>query len=421
MISLSNQSKVIETTVDLPASKSISNRLLIIHFLMKQTFKIEHLSDCDDTNNLNLALKNINAKDTIEQNEYMCVDVGEAGTSFRFLTALLAIISGKYKLVGTSKLLQRPIAPLVDALNQLGANINFENNKIGSALLIDESKIVGGDIDLDASISSQFITALMLVAPYFTNGLTIHLKGKIVSTSYIILTKKLMIEFGADVEFIGNTIHIKPVPYQYHHSKYFVESDWTAASYWFAFAALSNKANIFIKGLKENSYQGDALVAPLFNIYGIQSSFFEDGLQITKSKHEGFIHIFDFIDNPDLVQTFAFLNAALDLPLQVNQAANLIHKETNRIEALSNELSKIGVELVVKSNDDFAITCKPFKIQLPLIFKTYQDHRMAMSAAILAMKFDSIQIANSEVVLKSYPNFWNHLSQAGFTIRQIKG
>lgn len=419
MISISHQSKIIDTKVNLPASKSISNRLLIIHFLMKQTFKIENLSRCDDTNNLNTALTKINSIRANAQDDFMCVDVGEAGTSFRFLSALLAIIPGKYKLIGTSKLLQRPIAPLVEALNLLGAKIKFENNKVGSALLIEESNIDGGEIDLDASISSQFITALMLVAPYFNKGLTIHLKGKIVSSSYIILTKKLMIEFGADVEFMGNTISIKPVPYQYHKSNYHVESDWTAASYWFAFAVLSEKASIFLEGLTNNSFQGDALVAPLFNMYGIQHSFIDDGMQIIKSHHDGFIHIFEFIDNPDLVQTFAFLNAALGLPLQVNQAANLIYKESNRIEALTIELSKIGARLHANNHDDFSIESNSSINSEPVIFETYEDHRMAMSASMLALKFDSIKITNPNVVLKSYPEFWNHLSQAGFTIKQI--
>jgi 3-phosphoshikimate 1-carboxyvinyltransferase len=416
MLTITHQSKIIQTQIDLPASKSISNRLLIIQYLMKQPFIIQNLSNCEDTQNLKQAIASIKAGVYEEKANPQIIDIGEAGTSYRFLTALLAVIPGKFILTGSAKLLERPILPLVNALNQLGAHIKFKGNNHTGPLLIEEGEITGGEISLEADISSQFITALMLVAPYFKNGLTIHLKGKIVSSAYLHLTMAIMKNFGANITLSEGTICIQNQPYVALVNHYYVESDWTAASYWYAMAVLSKESKIFLKGLQKNSLQGDSVAASLFSIYGIKSEFFDEGVLITKTAHQGFIHIFDFIDQPDLVQTFSFLNAALKQPLHVNNAANLIYKETNRIEALRKELFKIGVNLRWSNNDHFVLEPGQIDDPLNLEFETYNDHRMAMAASILAINFSDIKIQHPEVVAKSYPDYWNHMSGAGFKI-----
>ena len=418
MITISHPSKIIKNAnVNLPASKSISNRLLVIHFLMNKSFKIENLSNCNDTADLINALHQIESKNNLENK--VTVNVGEAGTSYRFLTALLATLPGDYELRGSKKLMQRPMGELILALKQLGAQISTTNNTGNGPLFIIGKTLQGGSIAIDAGTSSQFITALMLVAPYFKEGLTIELKGKVVSFTYIKMTVELMRAFGAEVGFNDNVISISHQPYHTSLETFTVEADWTAASYWYAFAAISKECNIVLKGLNEQSLQGDGILAHLFNIYGIQSQFNTIGVTLSKLKGSGFIHIFDFVDNPDLVQTFAFLNAALGLPLQVNNASNIVHKETDRISAIANEIKKIGGLLTVIEDDDFNIENNKPELSEKAIFKTYQDHRMAMSAAILAMIFSKVTIESEEVVSKSYPDFWEHLSQAGFEISSI--
>ena len=417
MITISHPSKIINANVNLPASKSISNRLLVIHFLMNKSFKIENLSNCNDTADLINALHQIESKNNLENK--VTVNVGEAGTSYRFLTALLATLPGDYELRGSKKLMQRPMGELIEALKQLGAQISTTNNTGNGPLFIIGKTLQGGSIAIDAGTSSQFITALMLVAPYFKEGLTIELKGKVVSFTYIKMTVELMRAFGAEVGFNDNVISISHQPYHTSLETFTVEADWTAASYWYAFAAISKECNIVLKGLNEQSLQGDGILAHLFNIYGIQSQFNTIGVTLSKLKGSGFIHIFDFVDNPDLVQTFAFLNAALGLPLQVNNASNTVLKETDRISAIANEIKKIGGLLTVIEDDDFNIENNKPELSEKAIFKTYQDHRMAMSAAILAMIFSKVTIESEEVVSKSYPDFWEHLSQAGFEISSI--
>lgn len=415
MITLSHPSKTIFSEVKLPSSKSVSNRLLIIQYLMQQSFDIENLSECNDTRNLIAAISQIKAKETNQKGDFIVVDVGEAGTSYRFLTALLAGLPGNYELRGSEKLMKRPMKELLYALSNLGAVIESNNGE--GPLKINGASLKGGSISLDASTSSQFISAILLIAPYFKEGLQLELSGKIVSLEYIKMTINLMKIFGAQVDFVNNYIQVNYSPYQTDIKSYVVESDWTAASYWYAMAVLAKDCKISLKGLKEQSLQGDSILPHLFRIYGIGSKFNKEGLTISKLNHEGFIHIYDFIDQPDLVQTFAFLNAALGLPIQVNNASNLVHKETDRIAALAKELKKIGARITLTNYNDFSIENKNPQLNESTVFETYQDHRMAMSAALLAMVFSEITIAHENVVSKSYPDFWKHLHSAGFEVQ----
>lgn len=415
MITLFHPSKTIFAEVKLPASKSVSNRLLIIQYLMQQSFDIENLSECNDTRNLIAAISQIKAKETNQKGDFIVVDVGEAGTSYRFLTALLAGLPGNYELRGSEKLMKRPMKELLYALSNLGAVIESNNGE--GPLKINGASLKGGSISLDASTSSQFISAILLIAPYFKEGLQLELSGKIVSLEYIKMTINLMKIFGAQVDFVNNYIQVNYSPYQTDIKSYVVESDWTAASYWYAMAVLAKDCKISLKGLKEQSLQGDSILPHLFRIYGIGSKFNKEGLTISKLNHEGFIHIYDFMDQPDLVQTFAFLNAALGLPIQVNNASNLVHKETDRIAALAKELKKIGARITLTNYNDFSIENKNPQLNESTVFETYQDHRMAMSAALLAMVFSEITIAHENVVSKSYPDFWKHLHSAGFEVQ----
>lgn len=419
MISLSHPSKIVNTEVDLPASKSISNRILIIHYLMHKSFAIENLSTCNDTRDLVHALSQIKHQKTSDASDIHIIDVGEAGTSYRFLTALLATIPGQFELRGTEKLMQRPITNLVNALISLGAKISSKNENFNGPLRIEGTTLLGGAIILDAGISSQFITALMLIAPYFKEGLTINLSGKIVSIAYIKMTMRLMEQFGAAVEFNENVIRVNHGPYQSTLPSYKVESDWTAASYWYAFAALSKESTIVLKGLEQHSLQGDCILADLFSLYGVKSKFTAAEVIINKPHLTGCVTGFDFIDNPDLVQTFTFLNAGLGFPLQVNNASNLRLKETDRILAIAIELERAGGKLSLHTDDDFYIERKQLVHDADIVFETYADHRMAMAIAMLALRFKSITIADEQVVSKSYPDFWKHLTLAGFEISSL--
>jgi 3-phosphoshikimate 1-carboxyvinyltransferase len=230
------------------------------------------------------------------------------------------------------------------------------------------------------------------------------------------MTLSLMKNFGAKVEFEANIICIQPGAYHANFDAFTIESDWTAASYWFAFAALSKDCEINLLGLEKGSLQGDSINSDLFMIYGVKSKFEKNQVVLSKFKSSGFLHIYDFVDQPDLVQTFAFLNAALGLPLQVNNASNLVLKETDRIAAIAQEVQKLGAMMIINSYDDFYLEKNLPQLKENTVFKTYQDHRMAMAESILAMVFNRITIENEHVVSKSYPDFWKHLSDAGFEI-----
>ena len=407
MITVFKKNSSLNAKIKLPASKSISNRLLIIQYLAKHKFEIQNLSVANDTVFLTDAIQQINKTNLI--------NCGEGGTSYRFLTALLAITEGNFELFGHQHLMQRPIALLVDALNTLGAAITYKNNTGNGPLLITGKKIEGGHLAIDGNVSSQFISALLLVAPYFEKGIILKLNTEPVSKDYIIMTIKLMQNFGAQVEWEGSTIEVKAGNYHTNESEFTVESDWSAASYWYSMAAMANDVDVTLYGLNETSLQGDSIIAAMMHLYGVKTIFTSAGVQLVRNKNRGVITGFDFADCPDLVQTFAFLNAALRAPLQVNNAANLRLKETDRINALSTELQKLGVQVQIE-NDNSVFFSFPYEYNQALYVDTYNDHRMAMSPLPLAFCVDTLVIENEKAVSKSYPDFWKHLQAAGFNI-----
>ena len=384
---ISHPTKMVECEIDLPASKSVSNRLLIIQALCKQEFAITNLSNSEDTKSLQKALKATAST----------IDVGAAGTSFRFLTAYLStLVNYRFILTGSNRMKERPIKELVDALLELGVEIKYLEKSGFPPLEILGTNITDNKVNIDGKISSQFISALLLIAPTLKNGIKLKISGEIVSKPYIIMTLKLMEEFGVSYTWKGNTIEIEQQ--EYISKNYTVEADWSAASFWFEIAALSSGCNITLNLLTENSIQGDRKVMELFENLGVQTKFKNRSVILTKKEEKDISKEINLINTPDLYQPLKCTLFAKNLTTKFLGLQTLKDKETNRIKAVEKELLKL--------NTTKKIT-------------TYRDHRMAMSIAPLCLKYDTLQINDVEVVDKSYPNFWNDLKKGGFIIMPL--
>lgn len=396
---------VVRTTIQLPASKSISNRALIINALARGTTPPCNLSDCDDTLVMIKALA--------ENNE--TIDIMAAGTAMRFLTAYLSTVQGTHILTGTERMQQRPIQILVNALRELGAQIEYAGKEGFPPLRIHGTELKGNELTLKGNVSSQYISALLMIGPVLKNGLRLHLTGEIISLPYINLTLQLMKEFGAKAAWTsGNSIEVAPQPYT--PVSFMVESDWSAASYWYQIAALSEQAEIELMGLFRNSYQGDSRGAEVFSRLGITTEFTHEGVLLKKSNRLVEQLNEDFVDIPDLAQTFAVTCCLLGIPFRFTGLQSLKIKETDRIFALKAELRKLGY-LLQDVQDSILIwdgeRCQP---EAQPVIQTYEDHRMAMAFAPAALRFPEMRIAEPQVVTKSYPAYWEHLQQAGFQI-----
>lgn len=396
---------VINATIQLPASKSISNRALIINALGKGIYPPENLSDCDDTQVMIKALTEGNAT----------IDIMAAGTAMRFLTAYLSVTDGKRIITGTARMQQRPIQILVNALRELGAEIEYAGNEGFPPLRIKGSALQGNEITLKGNVSSQYISALLMIGPVLKNGLVLHLSGEIISRPYINLTLQLMQDFGAKAAWTSpDSIAVAPQAYQ--SVPFTVESDWSAASYWYQLAALSSQAEIELVGLFHNSYQGDSRGAEVFSHLGITTEFTSKGVKLKKTGKVPARLEEDFVDIPDLAQTFVVTCALLNIPFRFTGLQSLKIKETDRIAALRTELKKLGY-LISEENDSILMwngeRCEP---EVSPVINTYEDHRMAMAFAPAVLSFPNLQIAEPQVVSKSYPGYWKDLKQAGFQI-----
>ncbi|HYI78949.1 MAG TPA: 3-phosphoshikimate 1-carboxyvinyltransferase [Chryseolinea sp.] len=387
----------------LPASKSISNRALIINALAGGRSQLHNLSDANDTQ---LMLRLVNATDKL-------INVEDAGTTMRFLTAYFAITKQEKILTGTARMKERPIAILVDALRSLGAEIEYLEKE---GFPPHEIKKFSGQktnaIRIRGDVSSQYISALMMVAPILPSGLTLTLDGKIGSRPYIEMTASLMKHFGIESNVLADQIII--APQNYKPEPFTVESDWSAASYWFAFAALAEKSDLVLPKLLSDSLQGDSAIAKIMDELGVKSEFENGLLKLSKKESKSELH-YDFTDCPDLAQTVSVVCAAKNIKGFFTGLESLRIKETDRIKALQNELAKIGAELI--EEDEAHWTLIP-SASLPAqaSFLTYKDHRMAMAFAPLATLMD-VSIERPEVVRKSYPNFWNDMKRVGFEIQ----
>ena len=398
--------------LQIPASKSISNRALIMQALTKGTTTLHHLSDCDDTLVLQHALHNMPHT----------IDIHGAGSAMRFLTAYLSIDEGEHILTGTARMQQRPIGILVDALRQLGATIHYEGQPGFPPLRIQGHPIEGGTIEIPGHVSSQFTTALLLIAPTIPQGLTLKLTGDISSRPYIDLTLCMMRDFHAKADWIdSNTIRAEPQPYA--PCSYTIESDWTAASYWYALMALAPEttAHVQLMGLMDGSIQGDSVVKYIFSLLGVKTSFETTDPcvpnKVTLRRHKCLLPRleYDFTGSPDLAQTLVVCCALMDIKFHFKGLATLRIKETDRIEALKTELRKLGYVLHnVGDNELFwdGERCEPTGEAID----TYEDHRMALAFAPVALKCPGLQINDPEVVSKSYPDYWKDLQTAGFTL-----
>ena len=396
---------LLKASVKLPASKSICNRALILNALSYSPYDIQNLSDCDDTEVMVKAL-NSNERD---------FDIKAAGTTMRFLTAFLSKVVGEWTITGTERMKNRPIKILVDALNALGAKIEYMEKEGYPPLRIFGSALQGGEISLAGGVSSQYISALLMIAPLMENGLTLHLEGNIISKPYINLTLQLMAQYGVKAEWNGSTIKVRPQ--EYNPIPFTVESDWSAASYWYAMMALSRNAEIELLGLFKNSLQGDSAGAKLFAQLGVGTTFTERGVLLRRNGNSVKKLNYNFVNEPDLAQTFVVACVLMNTPFRFTGLQSLKIKETDRIEALKTELRKLGY-LLTDSNDSIlewnGERCEPE--EHPVI-ATYEDHRMAMAFAPAALvRPEGIEIADPEVVSKSYPHFWEDLKAAGYSI-----
>jgi len=396
----------VKDTIQIPASKSISNRMLIIRSLAHSQVILYNLSESDDTEVLSKSL----------DSETDVKDVGHAGTSMRFLTAYFATQPGEVIISGSQRMKQRPIGPLVDALKQVGASIEYMETTGCPPLKIKGGNLTGGNISIDAGISSQFISALMMIAPLLAGGLTIELKGEVVSATYIKMTLSLMNRCGASASFDGKNISIPQGSYAVDEFR--VESDWSGASYWFQVAALLPGSEISLPGLSRESIQGDSSLVQIFESLGVQSDFNEEGLLLRSQKEKLPEHFsYDFTGCPDLVQTCAVTLCALGVPFRFTGTRTLRVKETDRIAALGSELKKVGFLLQADPAGAWmswdGSRCTP--VHDPVI-ATYHDHRMAMAFAPLAISLGSIAIEDPGVVSKSYPGYWDDLKKAGFGV-----
>ena len=446
----------------MPASKSISNRALVLYALAgKQSLRTD-FADCEDS------LLMLNALQSPEAVK----DAGAAGTVMRFLTAYYAQTPGEWTLTGTERMKQRPIGLLVEALRQLGADITYTENPGYPPLLIKGKRLRGGRLSIDGSISSQYITALMLIGPYVDGGLEIELLNKIASAPYIRMTLGLMQAFGAQLSFEGNLIRIAAGAYT-APEEFRVEADWSAASYWFEVLSLARSGQVLLHGLQADSLQGDAKVMEWFRDFGVQAEFIElpagekasatgevvpksiagealpksitgkvvtesvgskiagspqagkpgkGALLLSKTKQQCSFFEADFSQQPDLAQTFVVTAALRGIPFRIGGLESLKIKETDRLQALIREMLKLGFILEESSPNTLEWQGKKQPAQSRVSIATYQDHRMAMSFAPVALRIKDqneikhFEIEDPAVVAKSYPGFWEDLKSCGFAI-----
>jgi len=406
-IQISINSKNLKTSVVLPSSKSLSNRLLIIKSLCEDDFKIHNLSKSDDTKILDGCLQNIDT--------WRVFDVNDAGTPLRFLTAAFAISPGNRLLTCSSRMSERPVGPLVDALNVLGAKICYFDKKGFPPLVINGSEIRGGKIAIDAGISSQFISALLLIAPVLPEGLEITLKSPVASAPYIRMTLGLMEHFGIVSEWKDDRIKIKPQKYQ--ANEYTIEADWSAAAFWYEIAALADEAEIELAGLKKDSLQGDAVVAEFFRKLGVQTSYLANSIILTKCNEKAPSLELDFFDVPDMFPAIIASCAALNTSCRFTGIQNLALKESDRVKAMVTELEKFGY-CFKWDKEDALVSENNYKpdVVKNIFCNTYNDHRIAMALAPLSLLGFNLSLDNASCVAKSYPAYFDDLQNAGFSL-----
>ncbi len=405
-IILSHPNQKINAQIELTGSKSESNRALILQALSQGKIVVANPSAAADTATLDGILNSAPTK---------VIDVGPAGTAMRFLTAFLSLQPREFVLTGTKRMQERPIGILVDALRRLGAQIEYTENEGFPPLKIKGTFVQKTNkICIKGNISSQYISALLLIAPSLPQGLILQIEGELTSKPYVEMTLAMLAQAGIRNEWTDQIIRIEKQDFS--PSKITIEPDWSAASYWYAIAALAKEAELFLPNLQIYSLQGDSKITELMANFGVSSQFKNGGIALFKEDRKPIRKIFDLKDCPDLAQTIIVCCAALGHDASFTGLETLKIKETNRVEALQNELSKLGVKLIEK-NLVYKLDCSEHKLPAKISIETYEDHRMAMAFAPLALVIDEVEIQDPDVVQKSYPDFWNDLKKAGFEIK----
>ena len=400
-LTLRHQSGNLHGRIQITGSKSESNRMLLLQALYPQ-ITLDNLSNSDDT---------VAMKSGLESDKNM-VDIGHAGTSMRFLSAYYSTLENQEKiLTGSSRMQERPIGVLVDALRQLGADISYLKNEGYPPLLIKGKRLTASEVRLSANISSQYITALMLIAPSLPDGLRLYLEGKITSIPYIEMTLSLLHKIGVDAIFSGQHIQVFPKK-EITQITHAVESDWSSASYYFSMVALAKEADVSLSTYKKDSLQGDRVLMDVYQQFGVKSSIENNALAL-KKQTMGSTHVqLDLSDAPDIAQTIAVTCYGLGLSCSLTGLHTLKIKETDRLVALQNELSKLGATIEI-TDKSLHLHKRTNPIRPNVLIETYHDHRMAMAFAPLGLLVP-IRIQDADVVTKSYPGFWKDLEQNGF-------
>ncbi|MDY2673595.1 MAG: 3-phosphoshikimate 1-carboxyvinyltransferase [Sodaliphilus sp.] len=400
----------IEGEIDLPASKSISNRVLLLNALCATPGRLSNLAQCDDTDAVLSALAQPDASE---------VNIGAAGTAMRFLTAYFATREGREVVIdGTERMRQRPIGVLVDALRQLGADIEYVEAEGYPPLKITGKRLHGGALTVSGSVSSQYITAIMLIAPVI-GGITLTIEGEIMSRPYIDMTLALMARYGVKAEWRENVIHVPAG--EYTALDFTVEADWSAASYWWAMQAIVPQSRISLKGLEPQSLQGDSRIAELMSQMGVTGNWCGRYLDLRSNGGVGCCcsTFADLSGTPDIAQTLVVMLCLMGRPFRITGLRTLRIKETDRLEALRTELRKLGYVVKVEGDDAISWHFETTAAEASPHICTYHDHRMAMAFAPAAIRFPGLIIDDAQVVSKSYPLFWEHLRQAGFKIEEV--
>lgn len=406
-IKVSHPSKEVNLTLDIASSKSESNRALIIRALAGGKAELSNLANARDTETMQRLLST---------NEEVR-DVLDAGTTMRFCTAYYAISGNQHLMTGTDRMQQRPIGILVDALRTLGADIEYQKNEGYPPHLIkgfDKSKAID-HLVIRGDVSSQYISALLMIAPSLPKGLTLELTGKVGSKPYIQMTLNLMKHFGVDAEWRDNIIKI--APQKYNDIAYTIEGDWSGASYWYSMVALADNAEVELIGLRENSNQGDSVLAEMMPLLGVNTEYTERGIKLTKGTSAS-VFEWDFTHCPDIAQTISVICAVKGIKAKFTGLESLRIKETDRIEAIKNELAKFNVEVKIDGDEAIEFNGKSFNFDFKdITIDTYEDHRMAMAFAPLAL-LGGLTIEDPSVVNKSYPDYWRDLKNCGFAIEE---
>ncbi|OYU94210.1 MAG: 3-phosphoshikimate 1-carboxyvinyltransferase [Bacteroidetes bacterium B1(2017)] len=412
----SNESNLI-ANIQLPASKSISNRALILNKVYAQitgkSILLTNLSEAEDTKLMMAALDQTEAT----------INVENAGTCLRFLSAYFAATPGcKITLTGNERMLQRPILPLVEALKNLGASISYVDQDGCLPISIEGTKLSGGTIEIDASQSSQFSSALMMIAPLMKDPLSIQLKGEIVSKNYLDLTHKMLGDFGFESTISSDhtSISVSQASKKIELDSYTIEADWSSAAFFYEAALLADKADILLEALSLNSVQGDVVLANYMNELGIRSLQKEKGVYLTKSKeYAGSNHSIDFTDCPDLAPAIVCATAGIFLPFTANGIGSLAFKESDRIDALANGLKKLNFK-VESSKAELKHDGLQHSFYENKVIETHEDHRITMAFAMLAILQSNVVLSEIQSVQKSFPNFWIEAAKLGIKVRQTK-